>query len=289
EAHPGRVFDVGIAEANAYCGAAGMAIGGLKPFVTVYSTFSQRAFDQLIHDIALQELPVRIMMDRGGFVGNDGPTHHGVYDHSFLRLIPGMVHMAPRNEVEMRRMMLTALAHDQGPIAMRYPRGDTPVMALPEPLEPVPVGQGELLRAAPPENLLLTAVGTLVETALAAAAALQEEGIPCAVVDARFIKPLDEPLLLAQAKQAAALITLEESALYGGFGEGVLGLLARHDCLRPIRLLGVPDTFIGFGSREDQLKASGLTLPQVIAVARELWTQVHPARVKGAATRQRTA
>ena len=270
EQYPQRVFDAGIAEANAYCSAAGMAIGGLKPFVTVYSTFSQRAFDQLIHDIALQHLPVRIMMDRGGFVGNDGPTHHGVFDHSYLRLIPGLVHMAPRDEREMRRMLLTALACDQGPIAMRYPRGETPAQDLSAPLAPVPIGEGELLRPSGQPGLLLAAVGSMVATALEAAAGLAAEGVPVAVVDARFIKPLDEALLGAQIEGAKAVLTLEENVLAGGFGEGVLALMSRLGLSRPIRLLGAPDRFISFGSQQDQLRESGLTLPQVLESARDL-------------------
>jgi len=271
EAFPGRVLDVGIAEANAYCSAAGMAIGGLKPFVTIYSTFSQRAFDQLIHDIALQSLPVRVMMDRGGFVGADGPTHHGVFDFSYLRLIPGFVHMAPRNEVELRRMLLTAYGHEAGPIAMRYARGDTEAMPLPEPLEPIPIGQGELLRAAEPPGLLLVAVGPLVHAALAVAEALAADAIPCALVDARFVKPLDETLLLEQIAQAKAVLTLEENVLSGGMGEGVLALMAAHDLQRPARLLGVPDAFVGFGSQADQLRAAGLLPEQIEATARSLW------------------
>jgi 1-deoxy-D-xylulose-5-phosphate synthase len=273
EKYPARVLDVGIAEANAYCSAAGMAIGGLKPFVTVYSTFSQRAFDQLVHDIALQNLPVRIMMDRGGFVGNDGPTHHGVFDHSYLRLIPNLVHMAPRDEVEMRRMLLTALKHDGGPIAMRYPRGDTPAMTWSGGLDAIPVGQGELLREAPGAGLLLVAVGSQVATALSVAEAIAAEGIPAAVVDARFIKPLDEQLIAGQAGKARAVITLEENVLAGGLGEGVLALMAQRNLARPTRLLGAPDRFISFGSQKDQLKESGLLPEQVAETARALWAE----------------
>jgi 1-deoxy-D-xylulose-5-phosphate synthase len=280
ERYPRRVFDAGIAEANAYCSAAGMAIGGLKPFVTVYSTFSQRAFDQLIHDIALQNLPVRIMMDRGGFVGNDGPTHHGVFDYSYLRLIPGLVHMAPRDEREMRRMLLTALAHTGGPIAMRYPRGDTPAQDLTASLEPVPVGRGELLRASAQPGLFFAAVGSLVATALEAAEALAAEGIPVAVADARFIKPLDEALLGDQIARAKAVLTLEENVLSGGFGEAVLAAMARQGVARPIRLLGAPDRFISFGSQQDQLRESGLTTPQVVETALELWRSAGGAPVR---------
>ncbi len=270
---PGRVLDVGIAEANAFCSAAGMAIGGLKPFVTIYSTFTQRAFDQLIHDIALQKLPVRVMMDRGGLVGADGPTHNGVFDFSYLRLIPGFVHMAPRNEKEMRRMLLTAHAYQDGPIAMRYARGDTEAMKWRRPLEPIPVGKGEVLRKAPRGALLLLAVGSMVETALGAADALAGEDVPCAVVDCRFIKPLDEDLLRREIGKARAVLTLEENVLAGGLGEAVLAMMAEAGLSRPARLLGVPDRFIGFGGRGDQLQESGLAPHQVLEAAQALWRE----------------
>lgn len=273
EEFPGRVLDVGIAEANAYCSAAGMAIGGLKPFVTIYSTFTQRAFDQLIHDIALQKLPVRVMMDRGGLVGADGPTHNGVFDFSYLRMIPGFVHMAPRNEKEMRRMLLTAHAYQEGPIAMRFARGDTEAMKWRGPLEPIAVGKGEVLRKAPRGALLLLAVGSMVETALATADALAGEDIPCAVVDCRFIKPLDEALLRREIAKARAVLTLEENVVAGGMGEAVLAMMAEAGLLRPARLLGVPDRFIGFGAREDQLQASGLAPHQVLEIALGLWRE----------------
>jgi 1-deoxy-D-xylulose-5-phosphate synthase len=267
EKYPGRVFDVGIAEANGYCSAAGMAIGGLKPFVTIYSTFSQRAFDQMIHDIALQGLPVRIMMDRGGFVGNDGPTHHGVFDFSYLRLIPGFVHMAPKDELEMRRLMLTAWRHE-GPIVMRYPRGETEVMSWDEPLEPIPVGQAELLRAESDPDLLLVAIGSMVKPALRVADLLAAEGISSSVVNARFVKPLDEKLLLEQARRAKCLLTLEENVLAGGLGEAVIRLLTERDAWRPARLLGAPDRFVSFGSPLDQLREAGLLPEQIAETAR---------------------
>ena len=270
QAYPQRVFDVGIAEANAYCSAAGMAIGGLKPFVAVYSTFTQRAFDQILHDIALQNLPVRMCLDRGGLVGSDGPTHHGVYDFSYLRLVPGLVHMAPRNELEFRRMLLTAQVYDQGPIAVRYPRGNTPAMTLPDPLEPIPIGQGEMVVASARPHLLLVAVGSMVTPAVLAAEVLAREGLRCAVVDARFVKPLDEALLVPALEQTQAVLTLEENTLLGGLGEAVLALMARHDIQRPARLLGVPDRFIAFGDIEAQLHDCGLTLPQIVEAAREV-------------------
>lgn len=274
ERYPERVLDVGIAEANCYCSAAGMAIGGIKPFVTVYSTFSQRAFDQMIHDIALQKLPVRMMLDRGGFVGNDGPTHHGVFDMSYLRLIPGFVHMAPSTELEMRRMMRTAHQYDDGPIAMRYARGDTTAMELPDRLEPIPIGEGELLRQAERPGLVLAAVGSMVPVALEVAGMLEDEGVDCTVINARFVKPLDEKLLLAEIGKGKGVITLEENVLAGGFGEAVLHLMAREDLLRPARLLGAPDAFVSYGSQQEQLHAAGLTPPQVAETALALWRAI---------------
>jgi 1-deoxy-D-xylulose-5-phosphate synthase len=194
-----------------------------------------------------------------------------VFDLSYLRLIPGLVHMAPRDEREMRRMLLTAYAHDSGPIAMRYPRGDTPALALDSPLVPIPVGQGELVRASAQPGLLLAAVGTMVATALEVAESLAAEGVPAAVVDARFIKPLDEKLLAEQIGRAKAVLTLEENVLAGGFGEAVLALMSRLALNRPVRLLGAPDRFVSFGSQQEQLRESGLTPAQVLESARELW------------------
>jgi 1-deoxy-D-xylulose-5-phosphate synthase len=207
-------------------------------------------------------------------VGNDGPTHHGVFDFSYLRLIPNLVHMAPRDEVEMRRMLLTAWRHDTGPIAMRYPRGETAAQPLPATLEPIPIGQGELLRDSSGPGLLLIGVGTQVSTALQVAEILEREGIAAAVVDARFVKPLDEPLLSAQIGKARAVITLEENVLAGGLGEAVLALMARLDLARPTRLLGAPDRFVSYGSQQEQLEESGLTPPQVAETARTLWAEL---------------
>lgn len=273
-AHPDRVLDVGIAEANAFCSAAGMAIEGLKPFVTVYSTFSQRAFDQILHDIALQNLPVRMMMDRGGFVGADGATHHGVYDYSYLRMIPGLVHMAPADEKELRQMLLTAYHHDSGPIAMRFPRGETPAMEWSTTLKPIEVGQGELRIKAEKPGLLLIGVGSMVAAAEEVAHMLARKGIPASVINARFIKPLDEDLLLQEISRHEGVITLEENALAGGFGEGVLALMNRLGLKNPLKTLGVPDQFISFGTQSEQLKEAGLLPTQIfetaLALAEEL-------------------
>ena len=275
--YPRRVLDLGIAEAAVYCSAAGLAIGGLKPFVTVYSTFSQRAFDQMVHDIALQRLPVRFMLDRGGFVGGDGPTHHGVFDHSYLRLIPGMVLMAPADAQELRQMLLTAHAYEEGPIAMRYPRGETAVRPFPADatLTPIPLGQAALCQDAQDPQLVLLAVGSMVAVAREAATTLMETaGLAVSVVNARFIKPLDERLLLREIGRAQGVLTLEESSICGGFGEGVLALLAREGVMRPVRVLGVPDAFMPFGSQAQQLDEAGLSVRRVVAAARDLWESI---------------
>ena len=279
EKYPDRVLDVGIAEANAFCSASGLAIGGYKPFVTVYSTFSQRAFDQVIHDIALQNLPVRIMMDRGGFVGGDGPTHHGVFDFSYLRMIPNLVHMAPADELEMRRMLTTAQAYDGGPIAMRYPRGETPVMELPTSITPLPIGEAELRRTSDVPGLVLVAIGSMVATAMDAAAQLHEAGVPCSVINARYVKPLDKKLIASEITQAKGVITLEENVLAGGFGESILRLMADEDIRKPVKLLGVPDEFVGYGSQHQQLEAAGLTTAQVIETAKLLWRDIGEGKV----------
>ena len=276
---PTRVIDVGIAEANAYCSAAGMTIGGLKPFVTIYSTFTQRAFDQIVHDIALQSLPVRIMLDRGGFVGADGPTHHGVFDHSYLRMIPNLVHMAPRNALELRRMLLTAHQHRSGPIAMRYPRGETEIMQIPETLTPISIGQGELLHDGGEDVILLIAVGGMVAHALQAAEILNKTNTPCSVLDARFIKPLDETLIVQQVEKARVLLTIEENVAAGGLGEGIVAALAAQQKLPPVQILSAPDAFVPFGGQSQQWQEAGLTPSQIAQSAQTLFLK-HAAHKK---------
>jgi len=253
---PDRFYDVGIAEPHAVTFAAGLAADGLRPVVAVYSTFLQRAFDQVIHDVALQDLPVVFALDRAGLVGEDGPTHHGTLDMSFLRLAPGMVVMAPSDENELRRMLATALAHEGGPIALRYPRGAARGLRETCELEPVPIGRARVVR--PGEDIALWALGSLVAAAEDAAERLAAEGVSAAVVDARFAAPLDEAALATAAASARLLVTLEENSLRGGFGEAVAACLRERDLPTPLLTLGLPAEFVPQGSRGELLAELGL-------------------------------
>lgn len=265
---PDRFFDVGIAEQHAVTLAAGMATQGLKPVVAIYSTFLQRAYDQLIHDVCLQNLPVVFAVDRGGLVGEDGETHHGLFDLSYLRQIPRMAIMVPRDENELAGMLLTALQAG-GPVAVRYPRGEgigVPLAAQPQVL---PWGRGEILRHGGPVAVL--AAGPLVYAALEAAELLAGEGIGVTVADARFVKPLDEELLLNLTAGARYLITAEENTVVGGLGSAVLEALARHGVTGVrVKCLGIPDTFVGHGRVEVLREQWGLTPDGIAAAVREV-------------------
>lgn len=244
---PDRFFDVGIAEQHAVTFAAGLATEGFIPVVTVYSTFLQRAYDQIIHDVCLQNLPVVFAMDRGGVVGEDGPTHHGVFDFSFLRHIPNMVLMAPKDENELQHMLKTAVEHP-GPAALRYPRGNGIGVALDEELHSLPIGKGEMVHEG--EDVLIIAVGSTVAAALEAAARLETRSINAAVLNARFIKPLDEELILEWAKKIGAVVTVEENVLQGGFGSAVLELFQEASFFpKDFVRLGLPDEFVPHGGQ----------------------------------------
>jgi len=272
--HPDRFHDVGIAEQHATCFSAGLAAAGMKPFTTIYSTFLQRAYDQIVHDIVIQQLPVRFALDRAGLVGEDGATHHGLFDIAYLRCLPGMVLMAPKDENELRLMLATMAAHDKGPIAVRYPRGAGLGVALDSALTPIPIGEAELLRSG--DDLLLVAYGTMVATASATADALAARGIRAAVINARFAKPLDESLLLEWARRVPRVATLEEGALPGGFGDAVLELFAKHDVPRlRARSFGVPDRLFDHASRDSLLRAAGLH-PDALAPELERWWRDEP-------------
>ena len=249
---PDRFFDVGIAEQHALTFAAGLAVEGFRPVAAIYSTFSQRAYDQVFHDICLQKLPVTIALDRAGLVGDDGPTHHGAFDLSFLRHLPELTLMAPKDENELQHMLKTAIYCGR-PISLRYPRGAGFGAALDTDLKAIEIGRGELLLEG--SDLTLLAIGSTVYPALEAAALLKEQGIFASVVNARFIKPLDHELILGQANRTGCLITLEENALQGGFGSAVLELLSDSG-LSEVRVkrLGIPDSFIEQGSQA-QLRA----------------------------------
>jgi 1-deoxy-D-xylulose-5-phosphate synthase len=253
-AMPERYFDVGIAEQQAVLFAAGLALGGARPVAAIYSTFLQRAYDQVVHDVCLQKLPVVFAMDRAGLVGDDGPTHHGVFDIAYLRCLPNMVLMAPRDEAMLVHMLHTALAHD-GPSALRYPRGEAVGVPLPDTPMVVPIGTGEILREAPDGRgersgrVALVGYGTGVGKALGAAALLEVDGIAATVADARFAKPIDSGLLAQLAAEHDLLVTVEEGVLGGGFGSAVWETLNEAGGA-PIRILrvGVPDKYVTHGA-----------------------------------------
>lgn len=264
---PTRFFDVGIAEQHAVTFAAGLACEGFLPVVAIYSTFLQRAYDQVIHDVCLQNLHVVFALDRGGIVGEDGPTHHGLFDLSYLRVLPNMVVMAPRDENELRHMLLTALRH-QGPIALRYPRGSGLGVEMEEP-RVLPIGRGELLREG--SDAAFVAVGSTVSSALEAADKLAAQGISAAVFDARFVKPLDAEAICELAVRVKALICAEENVLPGGFGSGVLELLQERGALPArFRRLGLPDAFVEHGAQDLLRRKYGLDADSLAAAAAEL-------------------
>ncbi|MGL4881656.1 MAG: 1-deoxy-D-xylulose-5-phosphate synthase [Waterburya sp.] len=259
---PKQYIDVGIAEQHAITLAAGLACEGMKPVAAIYSTFLQRAYDQIIHDICIQKLPVFFCLDRAGIVGADGPTHQGMYDIAYLRCIPNMVVMAPKDEAELQQMMVTGINYQGGAIAMRYPRGNgVGVPLMDEGWEPIEIGKGEILRHG--DDLLLVGYGTQVYPALQVAEILGEHGIEATVVNARFVKPLDMDLIAPLAKQIGKVVTLEEGCLMGGFGSAVLEALHEHDVLVPVKRFGVPDILVDHAT-PDQSKASlGLTSSQM--------------------------
>ena len=251
ERFPERFFDVGIAEQHAVTFAAGMACRNLRPVVTIYSTFLQRAYDNVLHDVCLQKLPVIFALDRGGLVGADGPTHHGVFDLSYLRHIPNLTLAVPRDENELRRLMFTAVNHD-GPFAFRYPRGNAEGVPLDARFEKLPVGKGEKLRDG--KDGVLLGVGVGLQTAMKVAALLSEEGIQLTVLDARFIKPLDAELLKSEISNEKPLVTFEENALQGGFGSAVLEFCNEQNLSPRVLRLGIPDQFVEQGSQAELRK-----------------------------------
>ncbi|MBM5812028.1 MAG: 1-deoxy-D-xylulose-5-phosphate synthase [Gammaproteobacteria bacterium] len=272
---PERYFDVAIAEQHAVTLAAGLACEGLRPVVAIYSTFLQRGYDQLIHDVALQRLPVVFAIDRAGLVGGDGATHQGSFDLSFLRCIPNLVIMAPADENECRQLLDTALALDL-PAAVRYPRGRGPGVAVQRESTPVPLGRAELRRRGG-SGLALLSFGTMLGQALALGAHFD-----ATVVNMRFVKPLDEELLRSLAGSHDALVTLEENAASGGAGSAVLEYLHGNGLSSPLYIAGIPDHFIEHGSREDNLAAAGLDFASLRTAIERFWRPVRPARVQPA-------
>ena len=258
--YPERVLDVGIAEGHAVTCSAGLATTGSKPFVAIYSTFLQRALDHIIHDVAIQKLPVRFMLDRAGFVGADGPTHHGLYDLTYLRMIPNMTIMVPRDGGELRGMMELAYNNESGPSAIRYPRGNT---ANPEENDcsQLEFGKAQILRKG--KDIALFAIGLMVDIAEQTADLLEKNGYSVAVVNARFVKPLDEDVIVRLGREVQLLVSLEENTIHGGFGSGVLETLSVSGICVPTLQLGVPDRFIAQGNPDEQLRSAELSMEQI--------------------------
>lgn len=273
--YPDRFFDVGIAEQHAVTFAAGLASEGMRPVVAIYSTFLQRAYDQIIHDVCLQHLPVTFAIDRAGFAGDDGRTHHGIFDLSYLRCLPNMVVMAPKDENELRHMLYTALREIDGPVAIRYPRGAGVGTPMHDSLHALPVGRGEILRSG--DDVGLLALGTMVLAAERAADLLLAEGIRATVVNARFVKPLDERLILDVARTCPAIVTVEENVRAGGFGSAVLEFLTDQGISVPAEVLAVPDRVFEQASQGRLRESAGLTTDHISAAARRLLS-AEPAR-----------
>ena len=264
---PSRFYDVGIAEQHAVTFAAGLATEGMKPVAAIYSTFLQRAYDQVVHDVCLQNLDVTFAMDRAGLVGADGATHQGLFDVAFLRTLPNMICLAPKDENELQHMLRTAVEYP-GPAAIRYPRGEGFGVPMDQDVKAIPVGEAELLRDG--ADAALVAYGIVAHPALEAAGELAADGISCAVLNARFAKPLDEARILALARKVRALVTVEEHAQMGGFGSAVLELLAREGVRIPVRTLALPDRPMEHGSPAKQRAAHGLDVPGMASAVREL-------------------
>jgi 1-deoxy-D-xylulose-5-phosphate synthase len=263
---PGRFFNVGIAEEHAVTFAAGLATGGLKPVVAIYSTFLQRAYDQIVHDVCLQNLPVVFAVDRAGIVGDDGPTHHGVFDLSYLRHIPNLTVMAPKDGPELADMLLTAVTMDC-PVAIRYPRDEavSPQRGI---MEKLPLGRAETI--ADGSDISLIAVGSMVMPALKAAEMLLQDGIHANVLNARFVAPVDENAIVAAAQSCGAVVVAEENVGSGGFSGAVLECLARHDVRGiPVEVVSLPQAFVGHGKAAVLRAAYGLNADGICDAARK--------------------
>jgi 1-deoxy-D-xylulose-5-phosphate synthase len=259
---PKQYIDVGIAEQHAVTLAAGLACEGMRPVVAIYSTFLQRGYDQIIHDVCIQNLPVFFCLDRAGIVGADGPTHQGMYDIAYLRCIPNLVIMAPKDEAELQRMVVTGVEYTEGAIAMRYPRGNGQgVPLMEEGWEALPIGKAEILRSG--DDVLILGYGSMVYPALQAAEILSEHGVEATVINARFVKPLDTELILPLAKRIGKVVTLEEGCLMGGFGSAVLEAFSDNNVLVPVKRLGVPDILVDHAEPNESFASLGLTTPQI--------------------------
>jgi 1-deoxy-D-xylulose-5-phosphate synthase len=275
---PDRYLDVGIAEQHAITCAAGLATEGMRPVAAIYSTFLQRAFDQIVHDAAIQHLPVFLCLDRAGIVGADGPTHQGMYDIAYLRCIPNMVLMAPKDEGELQRMVVTGINYTDGPIAMRYPRGNgygVPLME--EGWEELPIGKAEILRQG--DDVLMIAYGSMVHPTLQAAQLLNEHGISATVINARFAKPLDTELFAPLARKIGKVVTVEEGCLMGGFGSAIAESLMDLNVVVPIKRIGVPDILVEHATPDESLASLGLTSDKIAETVRNAFFSEKPVAV----------
>jgi 1-deoxy-D-xylulose-5-phosphate synthase len=260
--YPQNYIDVGIAEEHGVTFAAGLATQNVIPVVAIYSTFLQRGFDQIVHDVCLQKLHVVFVLDRAGLVGSDGPTHHGAFDITYLRMIPGMVVMAPKDEAELRDMLYTAVKYEKGPIALRYPRGSALGVELKEGFTQLEIGKGEILKKG--ADVALLALGSMVQSSIKAAEKLESEGIHCEVVNMRFAKPLDTQLLDDIAKRFNKILTLEENSLIGGFGSGVLEYFNEMNYKNDVLRIGLPDAFVDHGTQDELHKLLGIDAAGIV-------------------------
>ena len=268
EAMPDRAFDVGIAEQHAVTFSAGMATQGLVPFCNIYSSFMQRAYDQVIHDVALQNLNVVFCLDRGGLVGADGATHHGVYDLAYMRCIPNMIVASPMNEADMRDMMYTAQLENQGPFSIRYPRGNGVMVDWKTPMKEMPIGKGKKIRSG--SDLAFITIGPIGNEALKACQALEEQGISAALYDLRFVKPLDEVLLHEVFGKFKHVITVEDGCVQGGMGSAVIEFMADNGYQSQVKRLGVPDSYVEHGTQDELYAECGFDVKGMMATAQEM-------------------
>lgn len=267
EKHPDRYFDVGIAEEHGVTFAAGLATQGIKPVVAIYSTFMQRAIDQIIHDVALQKLNVLFVLDRAGLVGADGPTHHGSFDLSYLRFIPGIVIMAPKDEAELRNMVYTAVEYEQGPVVVRYPRGSALGVEIKEEFEKFEIGKAE--KIADGDDIAVLAIGSMVEYGKQAVDKLKLEGINCSLINMRFVKPLDYDLLDNVAEKFDKIVTLEENSLVGGFGTGIVEYFSDKEYKNSILRIGLPDKFVDHGTQAELHNILGIDRDGIVSRIKE--------------------
>jgi 1-deoxy-D-xylulose-5-phosphate synthase len=272
DAFPDRYYDVGLAEPHAVTFAAGMATEGLKPVVAIYSTFLQRAYDNMQHDVSLQNLNVFFVLDRGGLVGDDGPTHHGVFDYSYIRMIPNFVHMAPKDENELQHMIYTAVKYDKGPIALRYPRGAAFGIPMDKEFKLIPIGQGEILKEG--SEIAILGIGNTVYAAMDAAKLLEKDGINAAVVNMRFVKPIDTALLKGLiAKGIRRFVTVEENVLAGGFGSAVMEAMEGEEGI-VIRRIGLDDCYVEHGTQPLLRDKYGLSAEKIAQRVKQLFSPV---------------